>query len=63
MMAVASSQDPTAPDDDDLVTMIEGDDDTVERRGEGGTWRVLILDDEPDVHDATTFAMRDTEIF
>lgn len=31
-------------------------------RDTGNRWRILITDDEPDVHQATVFALRDTQI-
>ncbi len=47
-------------DNDDLMEFAdEGDD---ESTSDSSKWRVLIIDDEKDVHSATTFALRNTEV-
>lgn len=49
--------------DDDDDGLMEFADESVDDSGEESiTWRVLIIDDEKDVHSATTFAMRNTEV-
>lgn len=51
--------------DDDLMTFLgEEDEDkqSVAVPQEDSVWRVLITDDEQDVHSATTFALRNTKI-
>ncbi len=47
--------------DDDGIMQFAAEN-TDERVGRGQTWRVLIIDDEKDVHSATTFALRSTEV-
>ncbi len=47
-------------DNDDLMEFAdEGDN---ESTSDSSKWRVLIIDDEKDVHSATTFALRNTEV-
>lgn len=52
-------------DDDTLEFSGESGDETLtanSERGQQAPWRVLIVDDDPDVHTTTTFALRGTEI-
>lgn len=50
-------------DDNDNDGLMEFADESVDNpRDQSITWRVLIIDDEKDVHSATTFAMRNTEV-
>ncbi len=52
--------DKTSDDDDGLMEFVDegADDGAVQTL----SWRVLIIDDEKDVHSATTFALRNTEV-
>ncbi len=51
------------PSDDDLVFLDEADaDDTTLTTASDKTWRIMIIDDDPDVHSATTFALGSLEI-
>ncbi|WP_420474160.1 EAL domain-containing protein [Noviherbaspirillum sp. ST9] len=54
----------TASVDDDLVFMDEAapPSDTPEAHEAKGVWRVLIVDDDSDVHSATTFALNNLEM-
>ncbi|MFL0810939.1 MAG: EAL domain-containing protein [Agarilytica sp.] len=47
-------------DDDGLMEFLDEDQEGAD--GSELTWRVLIIDDEKDVHSATTFALRNTEV-
>tara|TARA_E500000305_G_scaffold106129_1_gene104344 strand:- start:290 stop:2479 length:2190 start_codon:yes stop_codon:yes gene_type:complete len=47
---------------DPWVSIVD-DDDTANAAAESGPWRILVVDDEPDVHQATLFALRDVKIF
>lgn len=55
------SNEPAATSDDDVLAFDDEPDPTpvVSLR----PWKILIVDDEPDVHDATHFALRDTLVF
>lgn len=55
---------PITPHDDDLVFMDEAasPDDVAKRSVTSATWRVLIIDDDADVHTATTFALSNLEM-
>ncbi|TFW10006.1 EAL domain-containing protein [Oxalobacteraceae bacterium OM1] len=52
------------PADDDIVFLDEAHDAaaTAARSGAEGVWRVLIVDDDADVHSATTFALANLEM-
>jgi len=50
-------------DEDDLIALVEDDDVSGDPRRDVPPWRMLVLDDEPDVHEATEFALRGCEIF
>ena len=49
-------------DDDQPLFFEEGDDAAATPEAAQGVWRILITDDEEDVHQATKFALRDMEI-
>ncbi|HEY8606782.1 MAG TPA: EAL domain-containing protein [Noviherbaspirillum sp.] len=57
---------PAGSSDDDLVFLDEaagaGSADTDRQASDGCVWRVLIIDDDADVHAATTFALRGVEM-
>jgi CheY-like chemotaxis protein len=48
--------------DDDALQFVDEDFSITEKQGMGKDWPVLIVDDDPDVHSATTFALRDITI-
>lgn len=51
------------PSDDDLVFLDEADTDESSLDASlDKTWRIMIIDDDPDVHSATTFALGSLEI-
>jgi diguanylate cyclase (GGDEF)-like protein len=50
-----------ADDDDDILALIDETDELVAARP-ARTWRVLIVDDDQDVHQATEFALANTPI-
>ena len=53
----------TASTDDDLVFMDEAPpSDTSDANESKGVWRVMIIDDDADVHSATTFALSNLEM-
>ena len=63
-MTEATERDPLGgPEDDDVITVIEDDAADASWPAGANPWRILVVDDEPDVHEATAFAMRDIEIF
>ena len=45
----------------DRISIVE-DGDTANVEGERQPWRILVVDDEPDVHQATLFALRDVKV-
>ena len=47
---------------DDRISIVD-DEDTANAAAESGSWRILVVDDEPGVHQATLFALRDVKIF
>lgn len=51
--------DPRVDDDDALDFLAE---DEVSEAGSGASWHVLVVDDEPDVHEATRLALHDIVI-
>src|SRR6201998_4680312 len=56
---------PITPHEDDLVFIDEtasSNNDAAERSIVAPAWRVLIIDDDPDVHTATTFALTNLEM-
>lgn len=48
--------------DDDALQFVEEEFSIADKQGTGKDWPVLIVDDDPDVHSATTFALRDVTI-
>jgi diguanylate cyclase (GGDEF)-like protein len=51
-----------ASEDDELIFSDEGEQAPAQRSANRVPWRILIVDDDPDVHTTTTFALRGTEI-
>lgn len=49
-------------DSDSLMQFVDEESANAMMGGEAPVWRVLIIDDEKDVHSATTFALRATEV-
>ena len=47
------------PSVEEFVDIVEDADDSVQPASDAPTWRVLIVDDEREVHSATLFALRD----
>ena len=48
--------------DDDSLQFAEEEFSATDKQGYGKDWPVLIVDDDPDVHSATTFALRDITV-
>ncbi len=48
--------------DDDSLQFAEEEFSAADKQGYGKDWPVLIVDDDPDVHSATTFALRDITV-
>ncbi len=57
-----SSNLPPKNDQDDLIFLDEMQDDAHPAAGEGNVWRIMIIDDDEDVHSATTFALGNLEM-
>ena len=48
--------------DDDLIEFAEETNEPLHQAGRQPVWRILIVDDEPDVHQTTKLAVADAEI-
>jgi diguanylate cyclase (GGDEF)-like protein len=53
---------PPKNDQDDLIFLDEPQDDEHQGAAEGNVWRIMIIDDDEDVHSATTFALGNLEM-
>ncbi len=47
--------------DDDLLTLLDDESDATSRPADN-SWKILIVDDDKDVHQATKFAMANTQV-
>lgn len=52
--------DPVDPHPDDVIAF--PDDDPPDEAPAARTWKILVVDDDPDVHDATAFALRGVSV-
>lgn len=50
------------PDADDLIALIDDEAPATTAPGAAAAWRILLVDDDPDVHTTTRYALRDLDI-